>query len=54
MRALLHSGRSPNFIQAIVEADDLPRVLPNRDGHALCRGAAVFVHVQHRERLELR
>jgi thiamine pyrophosphate-dependent acetolactate synthase large subunit-like protein len=35
MRALLHSGRGPNFIQAIVKADDLPRVLPNRDGHAI-------------------
>jgi thiamine pyrophosphate-dependent acetolactate synthase large subunit-like protein len=34
-RSLLHSQRGPNFIQAIVKADDLPRVLPNRDGYAI-------------------
>jgi len=34
-RALLHGRGGPNFIQAKVKADDLPRVLPNRDGQAI-------------------
>ena len=35
MRALLHSGRGPTFIQAAVKTDDVPRVLPLRDGHQI-------------------
>jgi len=34
-RKLLRSRRGPIFIQAHVEADDVPRVLPMRDGHAI-------------------
>jgi hypothetical protein len=33
--ALLHSGAGPVFIHAQVKAEDLPRVLPNRDGNAI-------------------
>ena len=35
LRALLHSGQGPIFIQARVKADHLPRVLTSRDGHAI-------------------
>jgi thiamine pyrophosphate-dependent acetolactate synthase large subunit-like protein len=35
VRALLHSGRGPIFVQAHVEAIDLPRVLPTRDGQEI-------------------
>jgi len=35
MRALLHGLQGPTFIQAAVKADDLPRVLPIRDGHSI-------------------
>ena len=34
-RDLLHSGNGPTFIQAVVKIDDLPRVLPVRDGHQI-------------------
>ena len=34
-RGLLHSGKGPVFINARVAADNLPRVLPSRDGHEL-------------------
>jgi thiamine pyrophosphate-dependent acetolactate synthase large subunit-like protein len=35
VRSLLHSQQGPTFIQAAVKADDLPRVLPLRDGHSI-------------------
>ena len=34
-RRLLHSGTGPVFIQAQVEADNHPRVLPSRDGNEI-------------------
>jgi thiamine pyrophosphate-dependent acetolactate synthase large subunit-like protein len=34
-RKLLRSSRGPTLIQAHVEAEDVPRVLPMRDGHAI-------------------
>ena len=34
-RRLLHAGDGPAFIQAHVEAEDLPRVLPTRDGNEI-------------------
>ena len=35
MRTLLHRGQGPIFIHAQVEADDQPRIIPSRDGHAI-------------------
>ena len=35
VRNLLHSGNGPTFVQAAVNTDDLPRVLPVRDGHQI-------------------
>ena len=35
MRDLLHTGQGPIFIHAQVEADDQPRIMPSRDGHAI-------------------
>ena len=35
IRELLHSGRGPIMVQARIESGDTPRVLPNRDGHAI-------------------
>jgi thiamine pyrophosphate-dependent acetolactate synthase large subunit-like protein len=35
IRELLHAGRGPILIQARIESGDTPRVLPNRDGHAI-------------------
>jgi thiamine pyrophosphate-dependent acetolactate synthase large subunit-like protein len=35
VRALLHSGNGPILISAHISADDTPRVLPLRDGHAI-------------------
>jgi thiamine pyrophosphate-dependent acetolactate synthase large subunit-like protein len=35
MRTLIHARGGPTFVQAIVKADDLDRVLPTRDGHEL-------------------
>jgi thiamine pyrophosphate-dependent acetolactate synthase large subunit-like protein len=32
-RLLLHSGKGPMFIQALVRQEDVPRVLPSRDGN---------------------
>ena len=32
VRRLLHEGDGPSFVQAHVEAENLPRVLPTRDG----------------------
>lgn len=32
-RDLLHAGRGPALIQAGIRSDDLPRVIPTRDGH---------------------
>jgi len=34
-RALLHSGKGPIFIQARVNSDEVPRVLPIRDGNEI-------------------
>ena len=34
-RHLLHAGDGPAFIQAHVEAENLPRVLPTRDGNEI-------------------
>jgi thiamine pyrophosphate-dependent acetolactate synthase large subunit-like protein len=35
VRTLLHARGGPTFVQAIVKAADLERVLPTRDGHEL-------------------
>jgi thiamine pyrophosphate-dependent acetolactate synthase large subunit-like protein len=35
VRALLHTGEGPIFISARISAEDAPRVLPLRDGHAI-------------------
>ncbi len=35
VRRLLHAGAGPIFIQAQVEAENLPRVLPTRDGNEI-------------------
>ncbi len=35
MRALLHRGDGPILINARIKAEDTPRVLPVRDGHAI-------------------
>jgi thiamine pyrophosphate-dependent acetolactate synthase large subunit-like protein len=35
VRALLHSGEGPILINARVSREDVPRVLPLRDGHAI-------------------
>ena len=34
-RRLLHSGKGPLFIQAQVKSEDVPRVLPSRDGYEI-------------------
>ena len=34
-RRLLHSGKGPLFIQAQVKSEEVPRVLPSRDGHEI-------------------
>ena len=34
-RRLLHSGKGPAFIQVQVKSEDVPRVLPSRDGHEI-------------------
>ena len=36
-RRLLHEGRCPVFTQVTVKTDDVPRVLPIRDGHEIKR-----------------
>jgi thiamine pyrophosphate-dependent acetolactate synthase large subunit-like protein len=35
IRALLHDGEGPIFVNARITPDDAPRVLPLRDGHAI-------------------
>jgi thiamine pyrophosphate-dependent acetolactate synthase large subunit-like protein len=35
VRALLHTGEGPILVDARISADDVPRVLPLRDGHAI-------------------
>jgi thiamine pyrophosphate-dependent acetolactate synthase large subunit-like protein len=35
IRALLHAGDGPILVNARISADDVPRVLPLRDGHAI-------------------
>jgi len=35
VRDLLHHGEGPVFIQAKISRDDVPRVLPTRDGHEM-------------------
>ena len=35
VRALLHAGEGPILVNARVSAEDVPRVLPPRDGHAI-------------------
>ncbi len=35
VRALLHRGQGPILINARIKAEDTPRVLPLRDGHAI-------------------
>jgi len=35
VRALLHDGKGPILVNARIEAEDTPRVLPLRDGHAI-------------------
>jgi len=36
-RRLLHAGQAPSFVQVQVKTDDVPRVLPIRDGHEIKR-----------------
>ena len=36
-RRLLHAGHGPFFAQVLVKTDDVPRVLPIRDGHEIRR-----------------
>ena len=35
VRRLLHSGKGPMFIQALVRQEEVPRVLPSRDGNEI-------------------
>jgi thiamine pyrophosphate-dependent acetolactate synthase large subunit-like protein len=35
VRALLHAGEGPILVNARIKAEDVPRVLPLRDGHAI-------------------
>jgi thiamine pyrophosphate-dependent acetolactate synthase large subunit-like protein len=35
VRALLHKGEGPLLVNARISADDVPRVLPIRDGHTI-------------------
>jgi len=35
VRALLHTGEGPILVSAKIGAEDAPRVLPERDGHAI-------------------
>jgi thiamine pyrophosphate-dependent acetolactate synthase large subunit-like protein len=35
VRALLHQAEGPIFVSARIKEDDVPRVLPLRDGHAI-------------------
>jgi thiamine pyrophosphate-dependent acetolactate synthase large subunit-like protein len=35
VRDLLHKGEGPILVNAKINADDVPRVLPLRDGHAI-------------------
>jgi len=35
VRDLVHNGGGPILVQARIARDDAPRVLPNRDGHAI-------------------
>lgn len=35
IRSLLHSRQGPSFIQAVVRAEEIDRVLPIRDGHEI-------------------
>ncbi len=37
IRVLLHAGAGPIFVAARIAADETPRVLPLRDGHAIKR-----------------
>jgi thiamine pyrophosphate-dependent acetolactate synthase large subunit-like protein len=37
VRRLLHAGEGPILVNAKIGADDVPRVLPLRDGHAIKR-----------------
>ncbi len=34
-RALLHTGEGPILVSARISVEDVPRVLPLRDGHAI-------------------
>jgi hypothetical protein len=35
IRRRVHSRQGPNFVQAVVRAEDIDRVLPIRDGHEI-------------------
>jgi thiamine pyrophosphate-dependent acetolactate synthase large subunit-like protein len=35
IRDLVHNGRGPILVQALISNDAVPRVLPSRDGHAI-------------------
>ena len=35
VRTLLHEGKGPTLVNAKIKAEDTPRVLPLRDGHAI-------------------
>jgi hypothetical protein len=35
VRSLIHSGEGPILVSARIKREDVPRVLPTRDGHAI-------------------
>ena len=35
MRSLVHSGEGPILVSARIKREDVPRILPTRDGHAI-------------------
>ena len=35
VRDLVHNGRGPILVQALISSEDAPRILPTRDGHAI-------------------
>src|SRR5579862_7756939 len=44
VRALLHSGNGPMLVSAHISAEDTPRVLPLRDGHAIKQRFIAALH----------
>jgi thiamine pyrophosphate-dependent acetolactate synthase large subunit-like protein len=50
VRALLHSGNGPMLVSAHISAEDTPRVLPLRDGHAIKQRFIAALHAGDRDR----